>query len=401
MNSLGKNRRTTPTTRAAVTAGATALLTTLGCVLTASPATAETTPAATASTARITTLVQGPWFSSPGSKVHESNTVALIDGAPKDSTIRVATMSFTSTTFSRAFVRAAKRGVKVRILTAGKARTSTAFKETRAGFRAHRGSGSRIKAVRFSARGDSVVNGRKTVFHQKSLTFSRTLGRDQVTVISSANLTDEARDNQWTDSYAFVENRAIRKRMDRVYRQQWRDKPLANPFQQFTPPGGTAQLTFGPWNSPTMKDPVLSRIRSVPGAKGTTIRVANAAWHGPRGIRLAKALARKARRGAKVFVLVGRPFAPEVRQVLRRAGATFLIGHVPGKQYQHVKFMTARYRDGSKVRMRVWAGSENWSADATAADELVFRVSAGRTYRGYVRFFDQINREALALAGRG
>jgi len=345
-------------------------------------------------------LAQGPFFASPGSGTHVQRVVAMIDGAPARSRIRVTTMSFTSGTFASALVRAAARGVRVRVLTAGMARDDQAFLDTRSGFARHRSSRSRIKAVKLSARGRNVVGGKKTVFHQKSFTFSRTLGRRDVTVISSANLTDEARDNQWTDSYAFVDNSAIFGEMNRVFAQQWADRPLRRPFRQFTPAGGSAQLTFGPWNSASMPDPVLRRIRSVPAASSTTIRVANSSWHGPRGLRLARALARKANAGAKVFVLVGRPFGRDVRRALRRAGVTFLRGHVPGAQYHHVKFMTARFVRNGRTMTRVWAGSENWSDSSRFSDELVYRVSAGSTHGAYVRFFDRIHRQAIALSGR-
>lgn len=389
--------------RSVVAAAVLALVAASAAPGTAAPDSPRETPGAAA---RAYTVTPGPSFGTPGGYQHEKLMLAHLAQAPAGSVVRATTWSFTSQTMAQALVTAARRGVKIRLITSYRARKEDAFATVKAGFRGVKGS--RIKAAKFSARGKDRINGKATGFHQKSFTFSQVGSTRDVSVISSANLTSGAGAYQYTDTYTFVENPKVRKKMNEIFAQQWQDKALAKPFVQWGPKkGGTVELTFGPWNKPDMADPVLARLNAVPAAPGTVVRVANSALHDHRSEYLARRLVAIRRGGGEVHVLSSLPFAKGVRKILKQGGVKILRGAVPAgpgeagsTHYHHHKFMTAKYRSGGRIVHRTWMGSENWTLDSRFSDELVVRVAAAQTHLAYVTQFNRVAEGVAAEIAR-
>ena len=247
---------------------------------------------------------------------------------------------------------------------------------------------SEVHCSSYSARGRSSFAGAEANLHQKSWTFSRVGTATDITIVTTANATWAADGEQYTDAYQLVDRPDVYARMSAVFTQQWRDRPERRPFRLFHFDDGDT-LMFTPWNGPHMTDPVLARIRALPAA-GTTIRVAQSNWTDDRGVRIARALARKERAGADVAALVSRPFSPLARRILDRADIPVHDAWFRPRRYHHLKFMTASYDAGGTPSTRVWTGSENWWSPSRGHDELVLELTDPAAYDAYVGFFDDV-----------
>ncbi len=320
--------------------------------------------------------------------------VDMIDNAPPGAYIRAVTWSYSSVELTSRLIAAHKRGVVVRVLGAGKAEESSEWSRLKSALADSSGAASDsswAKAVKNAARGPNVFDGEHTELHEKSWMFSTTGQAKRVVVVTSANMTDFAADGQWTDAYVWADGDLndtddLYTAMLDKFEEQTKDDGGANPYRvkNFS---DSFSVAFSPWDSPSMADPVVDRINSLP-ANGLSIRIAAAAWRGPRGVAIARALVRKVNNGAKVWVLAGKPFGGDVRDILVAAGIPWADGFKNDDLYQHFKFMTARYVEGGDVKTRVWTGSENWSDESRGNDEIVIKVGAGSVHADYVDFFD-------------
>ncbi|NYG54230.1 phospholipase D-like domain-containing protein [Nocardioides perillae] len=361
---------------------ATLLTVLLGSLLSPAPLTTTATAA--------TAPAPGPHFSRPGSLTIERLVLDAIAGTPSGSYIRGVTWSFDRQRIADALIAAHRRGAVVRLLISRKSRAEEEVSDMRAaGIGSDCSPGrSCLKVVDYSARGSDRFDGTLTTLHQKSWTFSMTSGVRRVSVITSANASVGAAENQYNDAYVFVDNDAVYDTLVDVFVDQTADRDLGDPWR-VARISRTVSLSFGPWNSPSMADPVLRRIESLP-TNGLVVRVGMAAWRDPRGVALARALAAKKRAGAKVFVLAGKPIGAAVLDTLRGAGIPVRNAHYGDSNYLHSKFMTAKWVADGRIRTRVWAGSENWGAEPRGSDELTFQVAAGQTHGAYVRYFDSL-----------
>ena len=334
------------------------------------------------------TPAPGPYFSRPGNRTIHDLVLRNIRETPSGSYIRGVAWTLSSQEIADALIAAHRRGVVVRVLVSRRGRDYPATNSLQAALDSRCGSGSCFRIVQFSARGSDEFDGKKTTLHQKSWLFSTTGTEQRVSIITSHNPTDSAKDNQYNDAYQFVGNLAVYNQIRDTFVAQSKDRDLGTPYRAVRI-SSTVALYFGPWNSPSMADPVVARINALP-TNNLVIRVANSAWQDQRGVAIARALARKKEQGAGVFVLASQPLGPAVRDVLVAADIPIRDAHFSDTNYHHMKFMTAKWTEGGKVRTRVWAGSENWSDAARGSDELVFRVGAGRTHGAYVNFFDSL-----------
>lgn len=356
------------------------------------PASASASEASARTTAARTTAARttsGPVFSRPGDDRIHDLVLSHIRGTPSGAWIRAASWSWTSDEIAAALQAADDRGVVVRVLTSPTSVGDPALDDLRARLGSDcSGERSCFRVARGSTRGTDRFDGAGTSMHQKSWTFSTTGSLSRVTVITSHNATDGARDWQYNTAQQFVGNLAVYNAVRDVFAEQLRDDAEKRPWlvRKF---GSTTALYFSPWNNPTMDDPVVRRIRSLP-ERDLVVRVATSAWYGPRGNAIARALAAKKRAGAGVFVLAGDPTGAEVLRILRGAGIPVRLAPSSDTDYSHLKFMTARWRDGDRLVSRVWSGSENWSGPSRGSDELVVKVGAGRWHGDYVRFFDSL-----------
>lgn len=323
------------------------------------------------------------FFGDPGSSYEDISCVILraINGAPKGSLIQGVTWSFDSMTIARALAAADNRGVRVKMLVAKQAEP-----EIRRYLRKRlNGRGSKLVVSNGAARGNPALG--KGSMHQKSWTFSSTSGRRFVSIITSANATVAAADWQYNDGYQFVDYPKAHRYLKRVFAEQVKLADQTSPFRQYRLSANTA-LTFNPWNSASMADPVVARIQGLPDDR-LVIRVANAAWSGDRGLAIARALVAKKRSGAKVRVVVG-GIGPKVRRVLVRGGIPVKLLHRSDEDYLHSKSMIARYGTGSARKARLWTGSENWGDAPRAADEIVVKVSNAAAVDAWQGYFDHV-----------
>lgn len=326
----------------------------------------------------------GAVFSSPGQSRVRSLLVDDLRATPPGAVVRGVVAAFDSPPLAEALVAASRRGVTVQVLAGGQSCAEPAYRR----LRRELATGSEARCVHRGARGPQVFDGIGTGLHQKSWTFSRTGRASWVSVVTSANATLESDRRQYTDAYQVVGDRRLHDALATVFRQQWRDRPVRHPMRSFRF-GERDEVLFLPWDGPGQTDPVLQRIRSLP-ARGTVVRVANSAWWGPRGVRIARALVSLERRGADVRVLASRPLSADVRRVLRGGGLPVRSGWWGPRRYHHLKLMTARYRRGGEVETRVWTGSENWTSRSRGNDELVARIGSRSAHLAYAAFFDRL-----------
>lgn len=301
--------------------------------------------------------------------------------APRGSVVQGVVWTYDSVPLTAALLRAARRGVRVTVLVGGISCGEPAFVRLRRSLRPP----SYAECVRGSARGDAVFDGAEANLHQKSWTFSR-VGRTRwVSVVTTANATEAAERHQYNDAYEVVGHRELYRRLGQVFEQQARDRAVAHPFRHYEVGRGVA-VTFLPWNSPGQADPVVERIRGLPGA-AATILVAQSNWQDERGVAIARALVVQRRAGATVRVLASRPLGRGVRAVLRAGGIPVADTWWSPRRYSHLKFMAVRYNTPTGPRSRVWTGSENWWSPSRGHDELVLRVDGGPAFAAYQRIF--------------
>ncbi|MCW2842822.1 MAG: hypothetical protein JWN22_738 [Nocardioides sp.] len=347
------------------------------------------------------TVPGGALFGRPEGSGHtnaiRNRLVDMIDATPKGAYIRAVTWSYTSDELTDRLIAAHQRGVTVRVLASGSAADDYNFRRLQTALRDDSGDAPDngwAKAVKNASRGPDTFDGVATSLHQKSWTFSTSGVSRRVVVVTSANITDEASDHQWTDAFTWIDpdnddahnSSDLYETMVNTFEEQEKDNGGANPFleKEFS---DSFSATFSPWDSPAMADPVVARIRALP-ADGLSIRIANSAWRGPRGEAIARVLATKAGNGAKIWVLASQPFGASVKNILVGAGIKWADGFASDNDYHHFKFMTARYTQDGAVKTRVWAGSENWSDDSRGNDELVIKVGAAGVHNDYVDAFD-------------
>ncbi|WP_341925660.1 phospholipase D-like domain-containing protein [Nocardioides psychrotolerans] len=324
-------------------------------------------------------------FSKPGQRRISALVTTNLRHAQPRSTVRVVMWKLSSWALARELVAASRRGVRVQVLVGGISCREPAYRLLRRDLA--RASRSTADCSYRSARGGRTFAGQETGLHQKSWTFTRTGTGRWVVVVTSANATPMADAFQYNDAYQVVGNRALHERFREVFDQQRRDRPLTRPFR--THRAGDTTVAFSPWNSASMSDPVVSRIRAIP-PRGAVIRIAKSNWQDARGVAIARALVRKLEAGARVRVLTSRPFARSVRTLLVGAGARLETAYFSSRRYHHLKFMTAEHDGPSGRQTRVWTGSENWWGPSRGHDELVLGLTAPSAHRAYVRFFDDV-----------
>ena len=310
--------------------------------------------------------------------------------------MRVTTWNLTDTAISGAMVRALRRGVTLRIIVANSNCGAAATVALRQAVRPHQGSW-----VRCSVGSTRRPGG---VMHQKSYTFPSLGSVRYVTVVGSANATEEGFRDQWVDMFQYVNRRDVFDAYNKVFELQQAMRNSVRPYREFSFNGGQGNAQFYPVNDPTptrADDPVHTRITTIPKGRGTVIRVASFAMQGARGEWLADDLIAHKRAGSTVVVLTGPPASDAIERRLGRAGIPVTRAFDPGCpnnpagnvcNYIHLKVMTGTYvRNGQRV-YRVWTGSDNWSPDALRSDEVSQKIGGAGPHNQYVAFLTKIAR---------
>jgi len=318
----------------------------------------------------------------------EDRIVQLIDAALPGSRVRVAIYTFTRTGPADALVRAAARGVDVRVVLDGGADGAGSELGT---LRTGLGSGN----VRLcDAPGTACVG--SGIMHHKTFLFSALAdGSMNVVLQASHNLSTPqlARHNNallirgdaalfaayertWNDLFADVE-------IPDYYRLM--DGDLATRVYFFPRPGGG--------------DTSVSILDNITCDGTARIRVAMAFFTDAR-IEVAQALARRAREGCNVQVIAGDdeiPLGTSVESTLTGAGVRLFKYPLRSGWALHSKYLLidATYAGSAAHRRLVFTGSHNWTGPAlTINDETILRVENDAVFDAYLADWNHVRVES-------
>ena len=371
----------------------------------------------------------GPVFNNPmGRKAAKSaiitRMVKAINHAPRGATIQVATYTFNLYSIRRALVKAYRRGVNVQMIVNGRLITSTGRSLQKV-----LGKNRRAKSFFIGCEGRCRKAGKDIGnLHIKVVAISRSGGARDLIMSTSGNLTTKAVYHQWNDGYAIANDTALWATWQRLFDQLRRERTVGprhvtyNAYndaygywferkgsgQQVASRPATTTMTAPAARYRAAADHVVRRLKTVGcnapagyGRKGrTVIRIVMYAWYGTRGNAVAKQVAAKKRLGCDVKV-IGSVIGRSTVKTLKSAGipvraADWMwaeriaaqedgLGGWGPRFYSHLKVMMVNGRvegDGTKT---VWTGSENWSAAAFAADEMVLTVRDPAVYATYLK----------------
>lgn len=325
--------------------------------------------------------VAGPIFAPPGTDRVHQQILQNIANTPPGAKIRAATWSFSDPRVAYALEAAHNRGVAVRLVVS-KMEGDCDY-------------GGPVAYLRPRLTGRSELTCRKSrtnkgAMHSKVWAFSTVGSRKMVTLVTSANVTDEARDNQWTDAYQAVGWSQLYVAWGTFFDERLekrRNKNEARPFQSWRWGNSSAYALPA---TPGKADPVYSRLSRMP-ARGLRLRLANAAMFGPRGQSIASLLVKKKQAGANIAVALSK--TNSVAAQLRGAGIPVKIvdrGSDSSRQYLHHKFISASYLSGGKRVYRTLTGSENLTTSSFASDEFMVGLASRKTQQAYARYFKSL-----------
>jgi hypothetical protein len=205
----------------------------------------------------------------------------------------------------------------------------------------------------------------KTTMHAKVWQFSRVGRTRKVTMIGSYNNSDAA-DARAYSAMVTVPLPRVYDEVQKVFQQSAKDrKPPGNPQRRAS--GAGWDLYFMPSLPITRdNDPVMDRLRAIPGRPGTRMKISMYSWQGYRGAWLARKLARMVEGGARLTVVVGPDVDASVVRTLRAAGARLEDGcWRTGRAsrpyaYTHDKEMTATWVKNGETQYAAWLGSDDW-----------------------------------------
>jgi hypothetical protein len=294
----------------------------------------------------------------------------FINHTPRGATISIMSFYMASSITWPALKAAYERGVDIHAIfyggTAGKPLSGVSsggvkLTEMIRRGRANGRRGSWVVWTKNSARGRDG----KTTMHAKVWQFSRVGRTRKVTMIGSYNNSDAAD----ARAYSAMVTVALPKLYDdvqKVFLQSAKDrKPAGNPQRRASGAGWDAY--FMPSLPITRdNDPVLDRLKAIPGGPDTRMVISMYSWQGYRGAWLARRLARMVNTGSHLTVVVGPDVDASVVRTLRDAGAKMEDGcwrtGSPSRPYAytHDKEMTATWVKNSETHYAAWLGSDDW-----------------------------------------
>lgn len=319
----------------------------------------------------------------------EARIISLIDAAIPGSRIRVAMYTFTRTGPADALIRAAARGVDVRIvLDGGSDGVGSEVGTLRTGLGA-------ANVHLCDAPGTSCIG--TGIMHHKTFLFSALAdGSTNVVVQASHNLTT----NQLS-----MHNNAVIIRGDAAlfagYEATWNDlvADVENPDYYRIVDGDLAtRVYFFPRG--TGGDTSVSILNNVTCDATSRIRVAMAFFTNARS-EVADALAARAREGCDVRVVAGDaeiPLGTTVASTLTAAGVELTRYPDRSGWGLHSKYLLidAPYAGSSGHRRLVFTGSHNWTGPAlTSNDETQLRIEDDAVFDGFSADWSHVRASAV------
>ncbi|MGA8210932.1 MAG: phospholipase D-like domain-containing protein, partial [Nocardioidaceae bacterium] len=329
---------------------------------------------------------QGAVFGDPTATSNDILTELMdnIAHTPAGATIQIVGYSFSLDRVATALLTAYRRGVNVQVVMNGHSSQWSPAQRMVPVLGSDPTSQSFFVLTRGSARGTGGVT------HQKSWTFSQVGRTPYVVMVGSMNLTGTGIDVQHSDAYTYTGHQDVYEVYARLFAVQKLDQPVTNAYREEPFDGGNASFYPRPGTTAT-DDPIIARLAALPSNSSTTIRIAQYAWWDTRGAWLAKALAAKAKAGARVQVVAGESVSNQVRSTLTAAGIPIHSGQYADSSRIHTKLMLAEYVVAGRTRQSVWTGSDNWTDQSFRNEETVLRIDDRVAYDAYVSFFDMLN----------
>ena len=212
------------------------------------------------------------------------------------------------------------------------------------------------------ARGRDFPN---TVMHTKFWQFSKVGRSTKVTMIGSYNNGDPP-DGRAYSAMVTLTDPKLYNDVQSILLESRKDRDDGrNPQRRFSGEGWAAYFFPSTPITPT-NDPVMERLRSIPGNTDTRMTISMYSMQGRRGAWLARRLASMVERGAELTFVVGPDVAASVVRTLRAAGATledgcWKTGHKRFPYaYTHDKEMTATWVTAGVRHHAAWIGSDDW-----------------------------------------
>jgi hypothetical protein len=360
---------------------------------------ASTASAASAEPRPPYTPVTRVWFNDPLGKERAKrrifeHLIRSIDATPPGAVIRFAVLSFADRPMADALLRAHRRGVEVKLVFAG----DEVYKPMT---RLQRALGKNPRRDSFVVLCESSCRGERGQMHAKFFSFSRVGGARAVTMVGSNNITRHNSHDQWSDLYVRVGDKRYYDTFGAWFAQAKHDRPMRDPYVNREI--GSHRVMITPVDLARHRDPLDDALdsitcltpagvidpddprpdRPVP----TNLLLAQHAWNGARGKRLARRVGQMVRSGCTARVFYGQGVGPAVRRILTDAGAVLRPGTHRGVR-THQKLLVANGHVGRRPdTIRVWTGSQNWTTRAAKRDDLVVRIDDQAIGRQYVRGF--------------
>ena len=311
-----------------------------------------------------------------------SRLVEDIDRVPAGARVAVSTYWIGSRRVLAALTRAHARGVVLHVVVAGvdRARTPGAVRLARLIHRAHDGSRWVWSAGAARTTGPGLM-------HEKTFRFSRVADERWVVVTGSDNVADDQDALTYAAMLRVSGRRDVWRAFERVGADQFRQRPLAHPLREYAGPGWSAYFLPMRDDDP---DPALQRLRAIPAAPTTTVRVVMYSMWGQRAEALSNQLARIVQGGGRVLLVAGPTVDPVVRDRLTAAGVRVRPGCWPDRTFAHGKDMTASFVRSGRHQDWTWVGSDNWTDGGTGHDQAVLAVRDRAVHRAFVRFVDTL-----------
>ncbi len=247
-----------------------------------------------------------------------------------------------------------------------------------------------------------------SVLHSKFFLFSQAGGALNTVMVGSTNMTSNAVRVQWNDLFTVNGNQRLYRQYRTMYEAMVPDRPGDGPWI-FRAGGYTS--TFYPFRRATAAtDRTMRDLRSIrcSGATGgaginghSVLYVTMHAWHGARGLYLARRVRQMYERGCYVRILYSFMGHGTYNLLTRNTGPRMLARRVlfPGPagvvaaKYSHLKMFAASGNvAGDRSAWVTWTGSNNWSDRSLTADEVTIRIPSRSVYRQYVAHWDYMRR---------
>jgi hypothetical protein len=239
-----------------------------------------------------------------------------------------------------------------------------------------------------------------TVLHSKFYLFSQAGNVKNVMMTGSSNMTSNAVGVQWNDLFTADNDQALYDTYTNMWNRMTPDKRGNGPFVFQS---GQYTSTFYPMRQATRKnDKTLDALKTIhctgatggAGYKGrTVVYIVMHAWHGNRGLYIAKRVRQLYDSGCYVRILYSFMGHGTYSLLTRNTNSRMIARRVlfPGPsglvaaKYSHMKMFAASGRVGSDSNSYVtWTGSNNWADRSVKADEVTLRIPSKSVYNAYV-----------------